>query len=108
MARKYIVWKVTDWDQAWDNFQTDDSGLLVPLEGLLSLALDDAEVIRKQDILSEMGYSAYAHGAGTIRRTLLDANAISDQEAKRLVTIADHFFEAAEDARDWPHKKLPD
>jgi len=96
---KYAVLRVADWDQIKSTLgqhPTDnwDQAFL----------LDDAEVIRKQDITSGPIFHTYS----SIIMSFIDLDPNMDHKTKgNLMEIADHFHVAAMQAAQWPGRRLP-
>lgn len=103
---KYIVFKREEWEAFWgEDFVGVESAepLQLTLEGH---HLDDAVVIRKQDIFAGPALHAYASSISTVIEVLElmgVAGALDDLEEVR-----DYFFEAALEADDVRTKKVPD
>lgn len=108
---KFVVFKREDWDRwvlmvAGEDHEHPES--YAP-HFLSENTVKDATVIRCQDIFAAPALSAYAD-------TITTALEISDlfpreangQVRSALQRSADFFHERAEEARGWPHKKLPD
>ena len=91
---KYIVFKKKEWEQ----FQQGSFAR----ELMLLRALDDAVVIRRQDVFAGPALSSYAHSIGVAARLLKRAG--NTVEAKQLQDIADYFSEEAELAFDEGYK----
>lgn len=87
MKDKYIVFKRDEWNKF------EDGGLAREL--MRTRALDDAVVIRRQDVFAGPALSSYAHSIGVAAR-LLRVRAGNTVEAKQLQDIADYFSEEAE------------
>lgn len=103
MNNKYVVFKREDWDA-----HRDQPGCMPE-----DLEVDDAVVIRRQDVFAPPALDAYAN---LITAALAVAQDVSghipgvDEEpgsVKRLREIADYFHEQAALAWD-THRELPD
>ena len=75
----------------------------IPTE-LMDQALDDAVVIRKQDVFAGPGLFAYA----SCIQTALDIGGLAPSVSARLEQLRDWFWQQATDAVGNPRKKLPD
>lgn len=98
MDDKYIVFKRADW------FGQD---------GFVPEEIQDAVVIRKQDIFATSALFAYAGAIRTSIEILEDTLKDNDPEyfsilAARLNHISDYFMSAGEEASKHPHRKVPD
>lgn len=107
-AKKYVVFKQSDWDEFTDWLADALRGESCPLP----FELGDAEVIRKQDITAAPIFHHYASQLLTMAEMAASTFDVAGPEAqatlRRLREIADHFHEAAVDAEQWPVKKVPD
>lgn len=106
---KYAVFKIGDWIEEWKQHQ-DPGDAPHPLTDLQRKRLDDAVVIRTQDVFAGPALHAYAANISTaisvIKSLPIDAIEI-DEAVARLQSIADHFHEAALEADD-KVGKIPD
>lgn len=103
---KYVVFKREDWDEVMRRTQAinDDrtQGLppvspLAPLMTLNQMEIDDAVVIRRQEVFSGPALAAYAHGIHiAIKVARLHETGEPNETARRLVEIADYFHEQSE------------
>lgn len=104
MDSKYIVFKREDWEQLQEESPECDSEQFI---------LEDAVVIRLQDIFAESALFAYAAAIRTsieiLEETLKDANRPdTDPMIERLTGIADYFMRQGEAASKHSHRKVPD
>lgn len=114
---KYVVFKREDWDDVMRRTQAinDDrtQGLppvspLAPLMTLNKMEIDDAVVIRRQDVFSPGMLAAYAHSI-QIAIKVAGIHEVGELNAtgQRLRRIADYFHEQSELAYDESYK-IPD
>jgi hypothetical protein len=68
----------------------------------------DAVVIRLQDQFAASALTAYASSILTALEIMDDFGYPSAHARKHLTQVADFFFSKAEEARNWPGRKLPD
>lgn len=100
---KYVVFKRQDAFQAPKDYEpeTGDEHMLIPTH----LALEDAIVIRRQDIFAGPGLFAYANAI----QTAIDLGTqYPTLDPKPLEELRDFFWEQAMMAKDSPVKKVPD
>lgn len=107
---KYVVFKTKD--VTWRGNGDDEFASITRRQ-----AVDDAEVIRRQDAFARPALETYANSVGTVAQEMMIAVAgkpdtdpdIKElrQKAHQLQDIADHFAEAAELAAHGI-AKLPD
>lgn len=105
---KYAVFKIGDWLEEWKQWQ-DPGDALHPLTDLQRKRLDDAVVIRTQDVFAGPALHAYAANISTAISVIRGAEDSGElaKVADRLQAIADHFHEAALEADD-KAGKIPD
>lgn len=101
--KKYIVFKVED----FDNFveKAHDQGFA---DYILPPEIEDAEVIRGQDIAAAPIFHTYASMILSYRQILASRVGIQQSEQQDLIRIADHFHLAAVKAEGNPNRRLPD
>lgn len=103
---KYIVFKREDWDR-----YTSRSGCGANVAKAL-LPLDDAVVIRTQDVFAAPALDGYANAirTGMAIATLgpLENNAEANEIHWRLGEIADYFHDRACESWERGDKKIPD
>lgn len=97
---KYVVFKRKDWDEYLSGGGDDIPNLL-----------EDAVVIRPQDIFAAPGLFAYASAI----QTAIDLNYLQNGSksmlpvpVSKLEDLRDFFFEQAQFAQEYPSKKFPD
>ena len=95
--QKYVVFKREEWEAI-----AADTGTATRNEFLRS-AVEDAVVIRRQDVFAPAALEGYAN-AITVALSMADP---STPQAKRLREIADYFHGQATVAWD-THRKIPD
>lgn len=104
---KYIVFKREEWEKKMNALLLE-----VPQEIVADVragAIQDATVIRCQDIFAAPALSAYADAiTTTLEITDLFPREANGQVRAALLKSADFFRDRAEEARGWPSKKLPD
>lgn len=95
---KYVVFKREDFERLMDEDR--------PHMYAAALEVEDAVVIRRQDLFAGPALHSYAHSIALAARIVQTGNASRDEE-KRLQQIADYFHEQAllADAEGY---KLPD
>lgn len=102
---KYVVFKIGDWLDFWKEFpdSPDTEHLLTPLQ---RKRLDDAVVIRRQDVFAPPALDAYANCIMVVLETEKAING-NTKLAQRLQNIADYFHTQAAEA--WQaDRKVPD
>jgi hypothetical protein len=101
MSRKYAVLKWSDWEEFVIKAVVQAG--IMPEAPIL---VDDAEVVRKQDLTSAPIFYLYSN----LVRSYIDLVGpnLSPDHVVALIEIADHFHEAGLDADEWPGKRLPD
>lgn len=101
-APKYIVFKAEDWNDLKTLFGASNVNLLN------TKLIDDAVVIRRQDLFAPAALYGYAHSIGiAIAALKQDKGGYSEEVVRRLQKIMDYFFQEAELATDEAFK-LPD
>lgn len=101
---KYIVFKRSDWDDWRERVGTDSAAAF-----RTPPSLDDAVVIRKQDIFAGSALHAYASSITTALEIIDYHNVVlGGRHRQRLDEIRDYFFEQALEADDVRTKKVPD
>ncbi|HEY7418504.1 MAG TPA: hypothetical protein VH593_25210 [Ktedonobacteraceae bacterium] len=95
MDDKYIVFKRGDAISVTDGYTTFKSNSVI----------DDAVVIRRQDIFAPPAFDAYANSI--LVALSLDPEAIHSDYGQRMQEIADYFHEQAVLAWD-TNRKIPD
>lgn len=94
---KYVVFKRVDVEPY----------LVVSGSKLLQKVLDDAVVIREQDVFAPPALDAYANVILAFVEAVESVDTVPMEETKRLREIADYFHERAVSAWD-RDRKLPD
>lgn len=106
---KYACLKWADWLDILDAL---DKGHRIGPSMAVQMLLQDAEVIRHQDVTSAPIFHAYAGiilSYVEVLSTIGDPDPYIESEViQGLQAIADHFHEAALKAEKHPAKKLPD
>lgn len=97
---KYVVFKREDLD--------DWLGKFVPSVDLVPLILQDAIVIRRQDIFAGPGLFAYANAIQTALDLMDDITEGFFDEDGHLQELRDFFWEQAMQASHSETKKIPD
>lgn len=106
---KYIVFKRETWEKAE---RLADNSILTDLNE--SDAVDDAVVIRRQDVFAPPALAAYANAIQTAITIHVDTGSYvpgvdeEPDQVKRLREIADYFHEQAELAYADSARKVPD
>lgn len=100
---KYVVFKRAEFDEF---VSTHREVFEVADPWLFPNALEDAVVIRTQDLFAASGLYAYAHTIMT-HIGLMDKTATGYARAGRLREIADYFFDRAREAEETVGK-IPD
>lgn len=99
MGSKYIVFKQDEFDR-WANSLGENDMERMPL------GLQDAVVIRRQDVFAPPALDAYANAMQTCVEVLCNGSKPTGT-AERLQDIADYFHDQA--AKSWTEqRKLPD
>lgn len=98
MSEKYVVFKRSDWNEL----------LISHREHVKSFQVEDAEVIRHQDITAAPIFSTYAHMIISFRDLLYRDQPGVPPGWASLTEIADYFAAAADKAEAYPNKRLPD
>lgn len=110
---KYVVFKREDWKRAINEANDRMDRGLVPLASsftrLIDIEVDDAVVIRRQDVFAPPALAMYANSI----RTALDVAQLHEvgdpnETARRLQAIADYFHEQSELAYADSRRSLPD
>lgn len=98
---KYVVFKKSDIDLVLlQDLMESNTTVSLPVP------IDDAVVIRTQDIFAAGGLSAYAHQINVFLQ-----HAMSEDDASALEEIRDYFLGVAQEAEDRMHRgecKVPD
>lgn len=111
---KYVVLKISDWldnrqilNEAADDPHHPDPGGAVnaAIKALDDARLDDAVVIRQQDIFAAGVLFTYAGAVQTAIEVMSQNNQPAPQD---LLDLRDKFFEFASAAEASPIKKFPD
>ncbi len=102
--KKYVVFKVTD----WEHFLHTSEGSVEDVNALANQEVDDAEVIRGQDITSGPIFHTYASTLIAMRDLCIIQGVITPKQSDHLLDIADHFHHAAVNAEANLNKRLPD
>src|ERR1041385_2574816 len=99
LEQKYVVFKKSDWDEWVANMHQPKAP-----------EVTDLFVIRFQDVFSTPGLYAYAAGIQTYIEALnqVPVDPSPWDLPERLEQLRDMVFEAAQQAQDFPHKKVPD
>lgn len=101
MDEKYIVFKKEEWDSFRKQFRPTSPPLPV----------EDAVVIRRQDMFAPPALDAYANAITVALTVLSEADGGADiydaEIPKKLRDVADYFHEQAKLAWDL-HRKIPD
>lgn len=110
LSRKYVVFKAEDWDR-WVTALGEVPELHTYFREYGPNELDDAVVLRKQDVFTSSALYEYA---GQIRTTVeIIEKLLARQESPEvflhgLRELANSFTEEAEDAEVGGERKLPD
>lgn len=107
---KYAVFKADDWNTIVDKAAEDAGYNVMVSTEWFNRMLQDAVVIRTQDIFAGPGLSAYANCIQTAIDLMREvAQPVSlTEHITRLEEIRDYFFERAQEAFDRPDKHIPD
>lgn len=110
---KYKVFKIDDYLEAYEALKDEPA-----MKQLNREDVDDAVVIRLQDLFAEPALHSYASAIGVaiaaMRETVTildgypDVRAEINAHVEQLQKVADHFHEASLEAADHTHKKMPD
>lgn len=105
---KYVVIKREAWD-SFKTYYTRNKNFLDCIDELEKADLDGAEVIRHQDITAAPIFWHYAQSmSGFVDVQDILGRPLDDDTKRRLLKIAEHFTEAAHEAEECDHAKLPD
>jgi len=100
---KYVVFKREDWEQFCQGMGEDgvhyEGGAGIYITDLADRKVEDATVLRDQDVFAGPALHSYAHSIGI-------AGALTNDP--RLLSLADFFHTRALRADECPAKKLPD
>lgn len=107
MDRKYVVIKKSDLDEYLDTWEGTLGGSPALRSDLESIDLQDAEVIRGQDLTAASIFYHYASTLQSYAEILEQAEGVSNR-VKHLREVADYFFEAAHRSEQRQDRKLPD
>lgn len=106
MATKYVAFKVQDWIKEWQQ-TPDDKETKHPLSDLQNKRIDDAVVIRLQDMFAGPALHTYASSI-SIALELLPAD---HPDREGMEEVAAYFYEMAAEAdqlKSSSRVKLPD
>lgn len=93
---KYVVFKRDEWEQY---FRTQGASILV--------AVEDAVVIRRQDVFAPPALDAYANSISVAVEALQGREGVDTALIAKLLKVADYFHSQAQTA--WiTERKLPD
>lgn len=121
LDKKYIVFKREDWKEFWNHWQGEmrkaSAGMVMDL-GVTKLddsAIDDAVVIRTQDVFSGPALACYANGicvaVDILKKTNVPFGLVREHHdivIAELLEIADYFHQQSEVAFHRTDQKLPD
>ena len=96
MTEKYVVYKKADFESLMDESPEAD---------FWGCQLEDAVVIRLQDVFAQSALFAYA---SSIRTAIEILEATNSEVPEGLGEIADYFMAQGEKAGKYPHRKVPD
>ena len=99
---KYVVFKIKDLEDLQTHFR-QNRNFGPHLAAIMEKQLDDATVIRGQDLLAAPLLDSYV---GMLAIIIKGGNLPPDQQAN-LLQVSDYFHQRAEEARDLGYK-LPD
>ncbi len=99
---KYAVFKISDFLDAYQALN-DIPGTDKIIRKFTKDRLDDAVVIRLQDLFAEPALHSYASAIGVALSVMPEG-----PERAALVDVSDYFHEASIEAFDHTQKKLPD
>lgn len=105
---KYFVISKRELSRLQDNADRGQAGTAKDiLHALYANQIDDAIVIRKQDVFAPPALDAYANAIQCVIEAVKEVDGYDPKKIKTLQRIADYFRMQAEDAYDMK-RKLPD
>lgn len=110
LSRKYVVFKVEDWDD-YTQYQHSDGTEKTTWEELQAKEVEDAVVLRKQDVFTSSALYEYAGQIRTaieIIKQMWGTYGSQESFIAAMEELAASFTEEAEDAETHYARKVPD